>query len=111
MDRSTAVGGGALTLCNDNNKMKEILPETRHAVHTLINGTFFPPILKYLFLNMTSALEMNRACVREASIVSGGKSSEVHGRVSHEGLQLWGQLRSFCVPLLLRLLLLLLSAT
>lgn len=46
------------TLCNNNNKMKEILPQTRHTIHLYgdKHDHFF--ILKYLFLNTMSALEI-----------------------------------------------------
>lgn len=33
MDRSTGEVLGTFTLCNNNNKMKEILPQTRHTIH------------------------------------------------------------------------------
>lgn len=65
---------GTFTLCNNNNKMKEILPQTRHTIHMVINMTFFFfSILKYLFLNIMSALEINHVFIHDASIISGVK--------------------------------------
>lgn len=58
---------GRFTLCNNNNKMKEILPQTRHTIHLYGDKhdpapplfSFFLILLKYLFLNTMSALEIN----------------------------------------------------
>lgn len=48
VDRRTEEGGrffGTFTLCNNNNnkEMKEILPQTRHTIHMVINMSFFFP--------------------------------------------------------------------
>lgn len=66
---------GTFTLCNNNNKMKEILPQTRHTIHLYgdKHDHFFFFILKYLFLNTMSALEINHVFTHDASIISGVK--------------------------------------
>lgn len=64
---------GTFTLCNNNNKMKEILPQTRHTIHLYgdKHDHFF--ILIYLFLNTMSALEINHVFTHDAFIISGVK--------------------------------------
>lgn len=54
--------------------MKEILPQTRHTIHFYGDKhDLFFFILKYLFLNTMSALEINHVFTHDASIISGVK--------------------------------------
>lgn len=75
MDRSTGRGEvlGTFTLCNNNNKMKEILPQTRHTIHLYGDNMTIFFILIYLFLNTMSALEINHVFTHDAFIISGVK--------------------------------------
>lgn len=74
IDWSTGEFLGTLTLCNNNNKMKEILPQTRHTIHLYGDKhDHFLKILIYLFLNTMSALEINHVFTHDAFIISGVK--------------------------------------
>lgn len=77
MDTEGEGGGGdsgCLQLCNNNNKMKEILPQTRHTIRSYGDKhDHVFSILKYLFLNTMSALEINHIFTHDASIISGVK--------------------------------------
>lgn len=53
------------TLCN-NNKMKEILPQTRHTIHLCGDKHDHFVNLIYLFLNTMSALEINHVFTHDA---------------------------------------------
>lgn len=67
-EKYKGVEGGGFTLCNNNNKMKEILPQTRHTIRLYGDKTwpFFLKILIYLFLNTMSALEINHVFTHDA---------------------------------------------
>lgn len=67
-EKYEGVEGGGFTLCNNNNKMKEILPQTRHTIRLYGDKTwpFFFKILIYLFLNTMSALEINHVFTHDA---------------------------------------------
>ena len=64
---------GTFTLCNNNNKMKEILPQTRHTIHLYDDKHDHFFIFKYLFLNTMSALEINHVFTHDAFSISGVK--------------------------------------